>query len=151
MVQSLAKWLRLLGYDCVSSDEIFGRKLVERAVQEDRWVLSRNTTFSRYLPKALLEEVRLFPITSETLPEQLREVVRHFNLDPEAFLFTRCTQCNTPLHKVDFHAVESQLPPDVAVHQTQFWRCDNCGRVYWQGSHVTRSAAKLRRWLANVS
>jgi uncharacterized protein with PIN domain len=27
MSQSLAKWIRLLGYDCDAGDDLFGRKL----------------------------------------------------------------------------------------------------------------------------
>lgn len=151
MVQSLAKWLRLLGYDCLAGDEWFGRRLVEQAVSEDRWILSRNTTFVQYLPRVLLDQVRLFPISSENLPEQMRDVVRHFNLEPEAFLFTRCVECNSPLSEVAPSEVHEQLPPDVRAHHTRFWRCAQCGRVYWRGSHVARSIERLRTWLASGS
>ncbi len=149
MVQSLAKWLRLLGYDCIAGDEYFGRRLVERAVQEDRWILSKNTTFDHYLPKPLLEQMHLSPVASENLPEQLREVVSRFDLNREGFLFTRCVECNVPLEEVSRAAVEDQLPPDVAANQIHFWRCPHCKRVYWHGSHVSRSIERLHGWLAD--
>ena len=148
MVQSLAKWLRLMGYDCLAGNEWHGRKLVEQAVNEDRWILSRNTTFGQYLPRPLLERMRFFPVSSESLPEQVRDIVRRFDLEPDVFLFTRCVECNAPLAEVAFTEVKEQLPPDVLAHRTRFWRCNQCGRVYWHGSHVERSIARLRKWLA---
>ena len=42
MLQALAKWIRLLGYDCAAGDDLFGRKLIEHAVAERRCVLTRN-------------------------------------------------------------------------------------------------------------
>ncbi|MHA3775136.1 Mut7-C RNAse domain-containing protein [Verrucomicrobiota bacterium sgz303538] len=148
MVQSLAKWLRLLGYDCLAGDEWFGRKLVEQAVNEDRWILSRNTNFGHYLPQVLRDQMHLFPVSSQSLPEQMRDVVRHFDLAPEAFLFTRCVECNSPLSEISPAEFQEQLPPDVRAHQARFWRCAQCGRVYWHGSHVARSIERLRTWLA---
>jgi len=37
MLQSLAKWIRLLGCDCAAGDDLFGRKLIEHAVAERRF------------------------------------------------------------------------------------------------------------------
>jgi len=45
MLQSLAKWIRLLGYDCAAGDDLFGRKLIEHVVAERRCETASPATF----------------------------------------------------------------------------------------------------------
>jgi uncharacterized protein with PIN domain len=33
------------------------------------------------------------------------------------------------------HQIENDLPIGVARHYNAFWRCADCGRIYWQGHH----------------
>ena len=80
MLQSLATWLRLLGYDCLASPNQSGRRLLEQAVLEDRVFLTRNAHLTDNLPQALLERGRIAHIVGEHLPDQLRQVVRTFSL-----------------------------------------------------------------------
>jgi uncharacterized protein with PIN domain len=148
MLQSLAKWLRLLGYDCVAGGGLFGRELVEAAVAERRWVLTRNRRYAAELPQLLLTYADLFPIVSERLPGQLREVVEHFALETSAFRFTRCLVCNEPLHRVPLPQAAPGVPEEVLARENRFWQCSRCGRLFWQGSHVRRSVNQLNRWLS---
>jgi uncharacterized protein with PIN domain len=145
MLQSLAKWLRLLGYDCASGGELHGLKLVEQAVAERRWVLSRNRRFAAELPHFLLLHADIALIASGRLPAQLREVVQRFSLEPAAFRFTRCLLCNEPLVQVPKPG--QGVAPEVLEREDQFWRCPHCGRFFWKGSHVRRSIEKLNQWL----
>ncbi len=46
--------------------------------------------------------------------------------------------CNTPLDDVDKVEVQAQLPARTAACFDVFWRCPNCRRVYWRGSHWRR-------------
>lgn len=144
MLQSLAKWLRLLGYDCVAGNALFGRRVVELAAAERRWLLTRNRRFEGSQPRDLLARTSIFQVAADALPEQLREVAARFELDLEAFAFTRCVRCNAPLALLGSPA---DAPVWVREFHTKFWRCPACGRVYWHGSHVERSARQLARWL----
>ena len=131
MLQSLATWLRLLGYDCLTRPGQSGRVLLERAVAEGRIFLTRNTHLRDTLPHALLARARIELVAAEHLPEQLREVVTKFALDTETFVFTRCLLCNEVLQRTS----------------EEFWCCPHCGKTFWRGSHVTNSLARLRAWL----
>lgn len=149
MLQLLAKWLRLLGYDCLAGSGIFGRALVEQAVAERRWVLTRNRRYAAELPLLLLERADIFCVASESLPAQLREVVDRFSLEPTAFLFTRCLVCNEPLTSLTKPRLPANIPQAVRTREERFWICGHCGRVYWQGSHVKNSTRRLNAWFGN--
>jgi uncharacterized protein with PIN domain len=45
MSQSLAKWIRLLGYDCAASDDLFGRR-----AHTGKAARARSTAQSVFLP-----------------------------------------------------------------------------------------------------
>lgn len=148
MLQSLAKWLRLLGYDTLAGDRLFGITLIETAVAERRWVLTRNARFAAELPDLLLSFAEIHLVVSNTLPGELREVVERFSLETAPFRFTRCLVCNAPLTAVAKPRKAAGIPPEVLAREERFWRCPHCGRYFWQGSHVRRSVEKLERWLA---
>lgn len=147
MLQSLAKWLRLLGYDTIAGDALFGLTLVETAVGESRWVLTRNRRFGAELPAQLLSFADIHVVDSEHLSGQLAEVVDRFALEPSAYRYTRCLVCNVPLRPVAKPGRAAPIPPDVLAREKRFWRCERCGRFYWHGSHVQRSNRELDRWL----
>jgi uncharacterized protein len=149
MLQSLATGLRALGYDCLAGRERFGRRLLEQAVAEDRVFLTRNTHLGNDWPRALVERAKIVHVAGEPLPQQLREVVEKFSLDPERFLFTRCLVCNEPLRAAERSEALPHLPPRVAAREERFWRCERCGRFFWHGSHVQNSVARLRQWLGS--
>jgi uncharacterized protein with PIN domain len=148
MLQSLATWLRLLGYDCAGGPRQFGRALLEQSIAEDRVFLTRNTHLGDDLPHALLARGQIVHVLEEHLPQQLREVVGKFLLDGEHFVFTRCVGCNQALHPVDRSAAASRVPPDVAAGDGPLWECPSCHKIYWHGSHVTNSLTHLHHWLA---
>ena len=148
MLQSLARWLQLLGYDCLAGDRLFGRTLMERATVEARVFLTRNAHLNDTLPHALLARAQILFVVAEHLPEQLREVVRKFDLDVEKFQFTRCVECNEPLSPLALNEVADRIPADVVAREREFWQCAACGRAFWRGSHVHNSVMRLHRWLA---
>ncbi|MFA6562419.1 MAG: Mut7-C RNAse domain-containing protein [Verrucomicrobiia bacterium] len=147
MLQSLATWLRALGYDCLAGRDRFGRRLLEEAAAEERVFLTRNTHLDNDWPRALVERSRILHVAGEQLPQQLREVVEKFSLDWERFLFTRCLVCNELLRLADKSEALPHLPPRVTAREKYFWRCERCDRFFWHGSHVQNSAARLRQWL----
>ncbi|MEI8234247.1 MAG: Mut7-C RNAse domain-containing protein [Verrucomicrobiota bacterium] len=149
MLLSLAKWLRMLGYDCLAGSGIFGRSLVETAVAERRWILTRNRRYAGDLPQLLLERADIFLLAGEELPGQLREVADRFSLEPSAFLFTRCLVCNAPLHPIAKPHLPPSVPHAVRAREEHFWQCRHCRRIYWRGSHVRNSMRRLNDWLGN--
>ena len=144
MLGGLAKWLRAAGYDAYYAREgtdIDDRALTEKALEEGRVLLTGDRGF---LARAPVRDGRLELLLLPHLPveEQLRAVVERFGLEPRP---SRCMECNGELETVALEAIADHVPPGVARKQRDFWRCQNCGRVFWHGSHWARISDRLER------
>lgn len=139
MLGSLAKWLRILGYDVAYDNRIDDEQIIRRSRAENRIVLTRDTR--------LVRRRRLGPslfIHSNHLWEQIREVLdflRH-SVDP-ARLLTRCVECNTLLDSVSKEEVRERVPPYVYQTQSRFKSCPGCRRTYWGGTHREKILERL--------
>jgi uncharacterized protein with PIN domain len=74
---------------------------------------------------------------------QAREVVRRFDLGAKIRPFSRCTDCNALVERVDKEAILERLEPKTARYFDEFHQCPRCGKVYWKGSHYQRMKAKV--------
>lgn len=133
MLGRLARWLRILGFDCAYDGGIDDEALVRRGVREDRIILSRD--------RSLPEDWRvpgIHLIGSEELREQLREVVSSFGLAGSLRLFSRCSGCNHPLREAPPADLAERVPPHALAAHSSFLECPSCRRVFWEGSHTRR-------------
>jgi uncharacterized protein with PIN domain len=140
MLGSLARWLRILGFDVSYDPSLDDGELVRRAAAGQRVLLTRDTGLVR---RRLARHALL--VTSTTLPEQLRQVCTCFGIRPEPDrLFRRCLRCNVPLRNLSREAAAARVPPYVARTQERFQECPGCRRVYWRATHVESMLARLR-------
>ncbi len=133
MLGRLARWLRLLGFDCAWEPDVSDRDLVRRGVEEQRVILTRD--------RALADEWRVSGIQTlraERTGEQLRELLGRLDLADSVRLFSRCSACNEPLAEVAPESVRGRVPDRVFAQQEAFRGCPRCGRIYWEGSHTAR-------------
>ena len=143
MLGGLARWLRMLGFDCAHDPQIGDRELIRRALDERRAVLTRD----RDLPTEW-RVPGIHVLSAEGALGALREVVDAFGLADRIRLFTRCSRCNVELADVDAEEVEDRLPDRIVDRHDRFRRCPGCERVYWAGSHtdeIRRIAAEIRK------
>lgn len=138
MIGRLARMLRLLGYDTIYLPKLGPAGLAEIARREERIILTRGEIRQRFPRTA-----KVFRVESEYPPEQLREVVEEFSLDPKSGLWTRCTMCNAAIASVPKETVRDEVKPKVFELYEEFYRCSGCARVYWHGSHVERILKNL--------
>ena len=138
MVGSLARWLRLFGFDAEYSGAEDG-ELARRAREEGRWLLTRDRELASVGPRTVL-------IRSEGLEDQLVEVFRRLDLVPAPTLErARCSRCNGKLADLPRNAAEAFVPPFVARTAPRFRRCTYCGTVYWPGSHTEKILRRMER------
>ena len=129
----LARYLRFAGFDTLHADAQTDAALVEQAQRDGRIVLTRD--------RALLMHRALQPachVRDDEPLRQLAELAHRLRLDMNAARAARCMLCNTPLDGVDKAEVQAQLPARTAACFDVFWRCPDCRRVYWRGSHWRR-------------
>ncbi|NVM21216.1 MAG: Mut7-C RNAse domain-containing protein [Desulfobacterales bacterium] len=138
MLGSLARWLRFIGYDTLYFNNLSDDRFLALA-DEGRILLSRN---SRLTGKVAQEKIVF--IKDNDPKEQLREVVRLLGLRPQPdMFFTRCSLCNGVLESVEAGDVFGHVPDHVWTAHTRFSRCGTCGKIYWPGTHLTRSRKKI--------
>jgi uncharacterized protein len=128
---TLARYLRLLGFDTAYDNQSEDRTLVRLSVAERRILLTRDVALLKH--KVLTHAYFVHNTQSE---HQLREVVRALDLTGKAKPFSRCLACNGKLRKVARRSIVGLVPADVIATTQRFARCNGCGRVYWSGSHA---------------
>jgi uncharacterized protein with PIN domain len=130
----LARYLRLLGFDCLYENDYEDRDVALLADREQRIVLTRD--------RALLQRKLITRgyFVREVRPRlQVKEVLARFDLYRLVAPFTRCVRCNGKLQSVDKQTIEHQLEPKTRKYFDIFRQCTRCGQIYWQGSHHARS------------
>ncbi len=136
MLGSLARWLRILGYDSDYANQRDDAELVRIARAENRVLLTRDRELAgRRGLQALLVE-------SQSLDEQLAQVTAAFPL-PSGTRPGRCPVCNAALIQATQEEVADRVPAYVLKQHQHFQRCPGCDRIYWRGSHWRNMQAKL--------
>ncbi len=141
MLGSLAKWLRILGYDTAYDNRIRDREIVRRCVEEDRVALTRDL---RLTERRLLRG-RCLLIRSQQLRRQVSQVLEFLEQPVPSSLRSRCVRCNRRLARVDRESVALRVPPYVLRTQDDFMQCPECQRIYWCGTHRERMLEQLSR------
>jgi uncharacterized protein with PIN domain len=139
MLGRLAKWLRILGYDVIYGEHLSGRGLIRAARANGRLILTRDRSLRRKQPPPFLF------IESNDYVEQLRQVLREYDLSPADRLFTRCLICNSQLQPRSKQAVEKLVPPYVFASQERFSWCGCCQKIYWPATHYQRMLDALAK------
>jgi uncharacterized protein len=138
MLGSLAKWLRILGYDTLFDPGLDDRQLARLALAQDRVLLTRDRALAQR------RGVRTLLIKSEQLDDQILQVLADLHLEPDQS-FSRCPVCNELLEAIDREAAQGRVPAYVVRTHERFKLCPGCGRVYWRGSHWQQMDEHLAR------
>ena len=139
----LARWLRLLGFDTIFESDVNSRVFFER-LEPERTLLTR----TRYVRKKYGAR-RLIFIGSNDPFEQLKQVIGELELKPEDIRpFSRCLKCNIAIVEIDKDSVFGQVPDYIWETHQSFRRCNQCGRIYWAGTHIKRSMERIKELFA---
>ncbi len=126
----LARYLRLLGFDCLYRNDYSDKAVAIISSTEHRAVLTRDR---RLLQRKIITHGYFVRACQPTL--QLKEVLKRFDLYGSVSAFSRCTRCNGNLQIVSKLAIEHRLEPLTMKYFDRFRMCSNCQQIYWQGSH----------------
>ena len=132
----LARYLRLLGFDCLYLHAAADEALARVSHEDGRILLTRDRGL---LKRSLVTHG--YWLRSDCPAEQVVEVLRRFDLAASARPFSRCLRCNTPVAAVAKAEVLHRLQPLTRRYFETFARCPGCDRVYWRGSHHARMQA----------
>jgi uncharacterized protein with PIN domain len=138
----LATYLRMLGFDSLYWNDAQDDVLAEISSQEGRILLTRDRGL---LMRSVVTHGYYVRATDPR--KQLVEVLQRFDLVDSVRPFRRCIRCNGLLHQVPKEAIRDRLPPKTREYYDEFRVCDQCGQIYWEGSHYDRMQAFIARIL----
>ena len=133
MLGKLARWLRMLGQDVTYDTGLGDNELLELAKKESRVLLTKDLELYK---RAASRNIETNYIEGTTEPERLSEVSIRYGLalviDMDK---THCPVCNTLLKPASKELLRDELQTNTYAHYDKFWKCPNCGQIYWQGAH----------------
>ena len=127
----LARRLRMLGFDSLYDNRLEDRRIVDIAAAQKRIILTRD--------RRLLFRKRVthgYWVRSDDPHTQLQEVLSRLDLRRQTRPLCRCIECNGLIEAVDREQVWDRLEPLTRRYYEHFFLCPDCGKIYWEGSHV---------------
>ena len=140
MLGTLAKWLRILGFDTFYANaEMTDGELLSIAKRENRIMFTQD---KELIIRGKKENLAIIGIETTDLDLQLNQALKHVNIDEKSIL-SRCTLCNTVLDTVEKDKVQGKVPGKVFENNEKFWFCSKCNKFYWMGSHYNEMISKI--------
>jgi len=136
----LARWLRAAGYPAHWQADVSDDQLLREALRCGAIML---TTDSHLLKRGIVRRGELKALwipPSLTKQEQLVYVLRELRLPVRE---TRCMDCGGKLVQVPKESVAEQIPPRTYRWLDTYYRCHQCGKLFWEGTHWRRIEATL--------
>jgi uncharacterized protein with PIN domain len=129
----LATYLRMLGFDTLYRNDYDDLTLAEISEKQNRILLSCDR---RLLMRKVITHGYL--VKSRKPRQQIHEILKRFDLYDHQSERARCLHCNGIIQTVNKQAIEAQLLPLTKKHYDDFFQCDSCNKIYWEGSHHTK-------------
>jgi uncharacterized protein with PIN domain len=141
MLGTIAKKLRILGFDSMYFATIDDEDLILLAKKENRIIVTKD---HQVADNAKKHDILIVDITTHTEKDQLIEIAKKIGFKKYEFNsnIARCAICNGILHGVEKHQIIDKVPPKIAQNVKEFWICDDCKHIYWEGTHI-RNLEKL--------
>jgi len=150
MLGKLARWLRMLGQDVTYDVELKDNDLLNLAKKEKRVLLTRDLELYK---RASSRGDEAFFVEGKSESERLAEIAKRYgvklSIDMEK---SYCPVCNTKLAAAAKEQLRDELQKNTFTYYDRFWKCPNCGQIYWQGAHwkqiigtLSEAKAKLEK------
>ncbi len=151
MLGGLARWLRMMGQDVVYSTELVDNQLLELTKSDDRALLTKD--FELY-KRAISRGLDAFYVQEQTGTGRLAEIAKRYGIPLEIDMDkAHCPICNTKVQATPKEELKNQVQPNTYAHYDRFWRCPNCGQIYWQGAHwkqIQQTLTQAQTKLENI-
>lgn len=144
MLGTIAKKLRMLGFDTYYYNTINDDDLITAAKKEERIIITKDHTLAI---KATNQNISTIQVLTNIEKEQLIEIAHKMSWKKLILNNPRCSVCNGVLQKVPKQEIIEKIPPKVAESTQEFWRCEKCSHIYWVGTHIRN----LERLIAEIN
>jgi len=129
---SLARKLRIYGYDVIYDTRLDDKDLLAKTAEEDRWLLTSDRDL--YLA-AQKKGVKACLLLGKDDAQRAAEVFKKIGVEPPELKAegSRCPVCNGLLEVCGSNGVDASQRSG-----RRYYRCVECGKLYWIGSHWRR-------------
>jgi uncharacterized protein with PIN domain len=142
MLGKLTRWLRMLGHDVEYSNNIADTELLALAKKENRVLLTKDLELYQ---RAIARGIDAFYLEGKTEAERLAELAKRYSLPLVVEMEKSfCPRCNTKLNAASKEQIKNDVEKNTYLYYDKFWKCPNCGHVYWQGAHWQQINKTLR-------
>ena len=129
----LAAYLRMLGFDTLYRNDYDDPALAVISAEQCRILL----TCDRML--LMRKQVSYgYYVRNRKPQQQLKEILSRYHLYDEIKPFSRCMHCNGNTRYINKRHIETHLLAKTKKYYDEFYQCDSCKKIYWQGSHYLR-------------
>jgi uncharacterized protein len=143
MLGKLTRWLRMLGHDVIYSVQFGDSQLLELAKREERVLLTKDLELYK---SAIVKGMAAYYFECKIESERLTELAKRYSLDLEMDMNkSHCPICNTKLNLTPKEQIQNDLEKNTLAYYDKFWKCPNCGQIYWQGAHWTQINKTLKQ------
>jgi uncharacterized protein len=138
MLGGLARWLRILGQDVRYDASTEDNELLRVAYEENMVLLTRDEELYQ---RSLGRKIQSALVLGKTEEERLAQIAGTFGVPLAVDMAeTKCPECGSDLNETPKSDVADEVPKASLKLYDRFWKCtnQNCGKVYWVGSHWDR-------------
>lgn len=145
MLGRLTRWLRMSGYDVSYIKDSEDDEILKRAKREKRILLTRDRDLYK---RAVKLGVSASLLQDDDFIRRLRQVEGEYGIKfKETPVASRCPTCNGAITQVKKRDIKNKVPQKVYKVNEKFWKCTECGKIYWHGGHwenIKKMVEKLR-------
>jgi uncharacterized protein with PIN domain len=135
----LARKMRIYGFDTLYEANLDDDTILATAQKEERVII---TSDKNLIERAYSERIPVVEAPLDSDVSRMTKIFRTYRLKPNLNpKHSRCPHCNSMLIKISKSQAEG-VPKGVLRRKRIFYKCENCGRIYWYGSHW----AKIRNF-----
>jgi len=137
MLGDIARKLRILGYDTTYIKDTSDSCVLQAALKEKRILLTRDKELFKRVVKRGIQGILLEKQdeTDNIAYALTKNKIYCVSFDART---ARCSLCNGILEPRSSTKVKRRLPRNVVTTYNNFFQCSNCGKAYWEGSHISR-------------
>lgn len=136
----LVRLMRTLGFDIYFRSGLTNREIIDISNREKRIILTRSRNLLKF--RDVTHGILVRP---ESKLEQARRIIEFLDIKDQAKPFSRCLQCNSLLRRVAKETVMDRIPLKTRGFCDTYSECGSCGKLYWNGTHVTKMEKVIRK------
>jgi len=142
MLGRLVRVLRFYGFDAEYYRDEKDIEIVGKCLREGRVLVTSDRELAR-MARDWNVKVHFVDNPSENPWDLAKNIISLLGAKAEPF--TRCPKCNGKLNIVSKWEVEGFVHPFVWNKFEEFAVCENCGQIYWEGTHYEKIIRKMEQ------